>query len=81
VAYYSWEGKGLLTTDHRKKGNEAFPSVPRLPAWSFFCDLSAGDSCPLRIPLDKLGAAASPTDKSQKDGGFHQSLQKNPHYP
>ena len=29
-----------------------------------FYDLSAGESCPLRILLDKLGAAGSPTDKS-----------------
>jgi len=27
-------------------------------------DLSAGESCPLHILLDKLGAAASPTDTS-----------------
>jgi len=27
-----------------------------------FCDVSTGDSFPLRIPLDKLGAAASPID-------------------
>ena len=27
-----------------------------------FYDGSTGDSCPLRIPLDKLGAAASPID-------------------
>ena len=29
-----------------------------------FYDLSTGDSCPLRIPLGKLGAAVSPADKS-----------------
>jgi hypothetical protein len=29
-----------------------------------FYDLSAGEFCPLRIPLAKLGAAVSPTDKS-----------------
>jgi hypothetical protein len=28
-----------------------------------FYGLSAGEFCPLRIPLDKLGAAGSPTDK------------------
>jgi hypothetical protein len=33
-----------------------------------FSDLSAGESCPLRIPLDKLGAAVSPTDKSRDRG-------------
>jgi hypothetical protein len=27
-----------------------------------FYDVSTGESCPLRIPLDKLEAAASPTD-------------------
>ena len=32
-----------------------------------FSGLSAGDSCPLRIPLDKLGAAVSPTSKPRKD--------------
>jgi hypothetical protein len=31
-----------------------------------FSDLSAGEFCPLRIPLGKLGAAVSPTDKSRK---------------
>jgi hypothetical protein len=31
-----------------------------------FYNLSAGEFCPLRIPLDKLGAAVSPTDKSGK---------------
>jgi hypothetical protein len=35
-----------------------------------FSDLSAGEFCPLRIPLDKLGAAVSPTDKSRKDGSL-----------
>jgi hypothetical protein len=30
----------------------------------FFYDLSVGDTGPLRILLGKLGAAASPTDKS-----------------
>jgi len=29
-----------------------------------FYDLSTGEFCPLRIPLDKLGAAVSPADKS-----------------
>jgi hypothetical protein len=31
-----------------------------------FIDLSAVEFCPLRIPLVKLGAAVSPTDKSRK---------------
>jgi hypothetical protein len=31
-----------------------------------FYDLSAGEFCPLRIPLDKLGAAVSPADKLLK---------------
>ena len=45
---------------------EAFSSVPRLSRrWrDHFYDLYAGESCPLRIPLDKLRAAVSPTDKS-----------------
>jgi hypothetical protein len=29
-----------------------------------FNDLSAGESCPLRIPFDRLRAAVSPVDKS-----------------
>jgi len=29
-----------------------------------FYDLSTGDTCPLRIPFDRLRTAASPTDKS-----------------
>jgi hypothetical protein len=34
------------------------------PGLVFSDDLSTGEFCPLRIPLDKLGAAASPMDKS-----------------
>ena len=32
-----------------------------------FSGLSAGDSYPLRIPFDRLGAAVSPTSKPRKD--------------
>lgn len=34
------------------------------PGLVFSYDLSTGEFCPLRIPLDKLGAAVSPMDKS-----------------
>jgi hypothetical protein len=45
-----------------------------------------GEFCPLRIPLDRLEAAVSPTDKLRKDSTFdsaelvagRQSLQKSP---
>jgi hypothetical protein len=41
----------------------AFSFVPRVPGVVFSDHLSTGEFCPLRIPLDKLGAAASPIDK------------------
>ena len=33
----------------------------------FFSDLSTGESCPLRIPFDRLRAAVSPIPKSRKE--------------
>jgi len=43
---------------------ETFSSVPSLSRRDLFYDLSTRESCPLRIPLDELGAAVSPADKS-----------------
>jgi len=43
-----------------------------------FSDVSAGDSCPLRILLDKLGAAVSPTDTSGKDSTLPLVTSENP---
>jgi hypothetical protein len=48
-----------------------------------FCDLSAGESCPLRIPLapstgSELGAAVSPADKSGKNSGLPSVTAKRP---
>jgi hypothetical protein len=40
-----------------------FSSVPRAPGLVFSDHLSTGEFCPLRIPFDKLRAAASPMDK------------------
>ena len=37
---------------------------------SLFSNLSMGEFCPLRIPLDKLGAAVSPTDKLRKNSAL-----------
>jgi hypothetical protein len=45
-----------------------------------FSDLSAGESCPLRI-VPQEGPAVSPTDKPRKDGALYQSLQTSPHIP
>jgi hypothetical protein len=36
----------------------------KAPGLVFSDDLSTGAFCPLPIPLDKLGAAVSPMDKS-----------------
>jgi hypothetical protein len=43
-----------------------------------FSDVSVGDSCPLRILLDKLGAAVSPTDTSGKDSTLPLVTSENP---
>ena len=51
----------------------------RVSRTGLFSDLSMWDSCPLRIPLDKLWAAVSPTDKSRKDSVFRQSRKKRYH--
>jgi hypothetical protein len=48
---------------------KAISCVPRLRP-GLFCDLPPGEFCPLRIPLDRLGAAVSPRDKSRKDGAL-----------
>jgi len=43
----------------------------------FFSDLFTGESCPLRIPLDKLRAAVSPIPKSRKERRPSASLSRN----
>jgi hypothetical protein len=37
-----------------------------------------GEFCPLRIPLDKLGAAGSPTDTLRKDSTLPPVTSKKP---
>jgi hypothetical protein len=37
-----------------------------------------GEFCPLRIPLDKLGAAVSPADKLRKDSTLPPVTAKKP---
>jgi len=44
---------------------KSFPSFRGSRA-GLFSDLSTGEFCPLRIPFDRLRAAASPIDKSRK---------------
>jgi hypothetical protein len=43
----------------------------------FFSDLFTGDSCPLRIPFDRLRAAVSPIPKSRKEQRPPTSLSRN----
>jgi hypothetical protein len=56
--------------------HETLSFVPRLPGW-FFSDLFTGDTCPLRIPFDKLRAAVSPIPKSRKERRPPASLSRN----
>ena len=56
----AWGGFGLYQGAMR-----AFFSLQDSRA-GIFTDFSVGDTGPLRIPLAKLRAAASPTDKSGK---------------
>jgi hypothetical protein len=44
----------------------------------FFSNLFTGESCPLRIPFDKLRAAVSPTDKLRKDSTLPPVTAKKP---
>jgi hypothetical protein len=50
---------------------QAYVMKPFLPFQGsrvcFFSDLFTGDSCPLRIPFDRLRAAVSPIPKSRKE--------------
>jgi hypothetical protein len=43
----------------------------------FFSNLFAGESCPLRIPFDRLRAAVSPIPKSRKEQRPPASLSGN----
>jgi hypothetical protein len=43
----------------------------------FFSDLFTGESCPLRIPFDRLRAAVSPIPKSRKEQRPPASLSRN----
>jgi len=43
-----------------------------------FSNVSTGEFCPLRIPLDKLGAAGSPIDTLRKDTSLPPVLSKKP---
>jgi hypothetical protein len=43
----------------------------------FFSDLAMGESCPLRIPFDKLRAAVSPIPKPRKEQRPSASLSRN----
>jgi hypothetical protein len=44
---------------------------------SFFSDLFTGESCPLRIPFDRLRAAVSPIPKPRKELRPPASLSRN----
>jgi hypothetical protein len=46
-----------------------------------FSDLSAGESFPSRIPIDKLWAVVSPTDKPRKDGALSSVTSEKHSYP
>jgi hypothetical protein len=46
-----------------------------------FSDLSAGESCPLRISRPIGGTAVSPTDKPRKDGALSPVTSEKPLYP
>jgi hypothetical protein len=59
--------------------NDTFFSF-RVSRAGVFNGLSAGDTGPLRIPLGKLGAAASPTDKPGKYGALPPVISKRHHY-
>jgi hypothetical protein len=43
----------------------------------FFSDLFTGESCPLRIPFDRLRAAVSPIPKPRKERRPSASLSRN----
>jgi hypothetical protein len=60
--------------------NDTFFSF-RVSRAGIFNGLSARDTCPLRIPLGRLGAAASPTDKPRKYGALPPVIPKRHHYP
>jgi len=59
---------------------EVFSSVPRLSRHGrdLFYDLSAGDSCPLRIPPTSRGLRFPPLISREKDGGLPPVTQKRP---
>jgi hypothetical protein len=59
--------------------NDTFFSF-RVSRAGIFNGLSARDTGPLRIPLGRLGAAASPTDKPRKYGALPPVIPKRHHY-
>jgi len=51
-------------------------------SWAgLFSDLSAGESCPLRIAPTCRGLRFPPLISREKTEPSHQSLQKSPHIP
>jgi len=68
--------KPLYNLNPYKEG-EAFPRFQSSRV-GLFSNVSAGDTCPLRILLDKLGAAVSPTDTSGKDSTLPLVTSENP---
>ena len=65
----SWYRSKVLARGSRERAG-AFSFVPRAPGLVFSEHLSTGEFCPLRIPFDRLRAAASPIDKCWKDSAL-----------
>jgi len=66
---------GLLVEDRR-----AFLAFRGSRA-GLFSNLSAEESCPLRVPLAKLMAAVSPADKLRKDSALPPVTSEKPSCP